>query len=341
MDAARDFAAPFDAGPPSSDLNRVFVSSEALAMNLGGVEPYDAACNRFAADAGLQASDGARFIAWMSDSTSSAASRLGAARGFTRMDGEPFADDLLASEVFRGVLFDETGARVPTEEVVATGTNADGTRSSNHCLDWTDTVQGATTGRADGGPRAWTSRGASTCSPRRIYCVENVHSRELVPEREAGRLIYLTNQDFEPGGATTPEAACVASKPADAGAVAPLLATVSSAASEVLDAAAVYVRPDGVRVGTGAQLAARDWLTGAWQQGDGTYPSEVRRVWTGSERIDGLGDTACDDWSSDSRDDRGHYGFPASPVNGVFWTLRTRPCTSFSDLRIYCVETGR
>ncbi len=340
MDAPRDVAAPFDAGSPSSALNRVFVSSETLAMDLGGVGPYDAACNRLATRAGLQGADDARFMAWMSDAASTAASRLGPARGFVRMDGQPFADDVLASEVFRGVAFDETGARVPPEEVVATGTDAEGARSANHCRDWTDATQGMTTGRADGGPRAWTSRGSSTCSPRRIYCIENVHSREVVPEREAGRLIYLTNDDFEPGGSVTPAAACEASKPAGAGDIAPLLATGTSAASEVLDPAATYVRPDGVAVGTGAQLAVGEWRTGAWQQGDGTYPSEVRRVWTGSERIDALGDTSCDDWGSDSSDIRGHYGFPASPVNGAFWTLRTRRCASASDLRLYCVETG-
>ncbi|MEM7603833.1 MAG: hypothetical protein AAF411_00645 [Myxococcota bacterium] len=337
-------AAPVDANVPPSDFNRVFVSSQTFAMNLGGVDPYDEACNRLASAAGLQARDAAGFIAWISSQASDAASRLGDARGFVRMDGQAFADELLASEVFRGVRFDERGTLLPPGESAATGTRADGTASftpNGNCNNWTSRGALMLTGPTDGGPRSWTSRESATCSvARRIYCVETVRTRELIPEPETGRLIYLTNDDFEPGGDLAPEDACEASKPEGAGDVAPLLATLETAASDVLDDDATYVRPDGVAVGTGAELRAGVWRAGAWQEGSGAYPSDVRRVWTGSERIDLIGDMACDNWTSESRDLRGHYGFPASPVDGAFWTTRTRRCTSTSDLRLYCVETS-
>ncbi|MEM6954085.1 MAG: hypothetical protein AAF645_00310 [Myxococcota bacterium] len=345
IDAPPDIA-PVDEGMPPSGFNRVFVSSQTFAMNLGGVAPYDAACNDLARAAGLEDESESNFIAWMSDRSSSAASRLGEARGFVRVNGEAFADELLASEVFRAVLLDESGASVPLEEVVATGTNPDGTSSTGttgNCDNWSDLSlsSAATTGRADGGSRAWTSRGRSTCSiARRIYCLENVHVRELVPERETGRLIYLTNEDFDPGGSLSPAEACDASKPDGAGDVAPLLATTGTAASNVLADAVTYVRPDGIAVGTGAQLRAGEWQTGAWQEGNGAYTNELRRVWTGSERIDLPADAACEDWTTDSREIRGSYGFPDSPVNGAFWTLQTRRCVSSQDLRLYCVETS-
>jgi len=76
------------------DHNLVFISSvDTYTSGLGSAVAYDGQCSQLATAAGINNATGDAFIAWVSDSHSSALSRLGTARGFMRMDGEPVADD--------------------------------------------------------------------------------------------------------------------------------------------------------------------------------------------------------------------------------------------------------
>ncbi len=66
----------------------------------------------------------------------------------------------------------------------------------------------------------------------------------------------------------SPDAKCLADRPTGVTAGMAFVATSNRTAASVLTPSAVNVRPDGTRVGTGAQLAAGDSLdSGIWQQG--------------------------------------------------------------------------
>ncbi|MEM7609402.1 MAG: hypothetical protein AAF411_28995 [Myxococcota bacterium] len=326
-------------GMDPNDYNRVFVSSESLSMLLGSPEAYDAECNRLATAAGINGPEQDAFIAWFSSRDSPVSERLGDARGFVRMDGRAFADDLLAGEVMRGVEFNEYGERLDPETIVVTGSQGDGSVSVNTCRNWDSTRFGAGAGRADAGPRLWTLGIGASCSIRwPIYCVETRKRRELIPPRHPGRAMYVTNAGFEEY--ESPEEACEASKPAGAGSVLPLVARTGTVAADIVNRSATYVRPDGIVVGTGVELVEGRWRTGVWQQGDGAYPSEGYAAWTGSPRIDAPGNETCSDWTSTDREIRGHSGVPAAPGGDTFWRRGDlgRRCST-SGLRFYCIET--
>lgn|GEM_PF-3792720 len=321
-------------------FNRVFVSSQKYSMTLGSAQAYDAECNALATAAGLNNATEDAFIAWISSATSSAASRLGDARGFVRMDGRAFADELSGGAIYRGVEFFETGAPVPPTQFVASGTTPLGELSVNSCASWTATNRGVTGGRATSGPHQWASSGGSLCStPQHIYCVEITKERQLVPPQYPGRLMFLTNADFPVADPDTPQQACTRSAPAGSGPVVPLVSTATQAAAEVLEDDADYVRPDGVLVGSGAQIKSGEWLSGAWQQGDGTYPTSIRRVWVGGTAVDQLGDLTCEDWTRSDADIDGRWSHPQRATDGSSWGTSDRRCSSPS-MRFYCVETG-
>ncbi|HYL59494.1 MAG TPA: hypothetical protein VEU51_11520, partial [Candidatus Acidoferrales bacterium] len=68
-------------------FNKVFVTSSTFDGNLGGQAGADADCASLASGAGLAGT----FKAWLSTSGLNAKDKLGSARGFVRIDGQPFA----------------------------------------------------------------------------------------------------------------------------------------------------------------------------------------------------------------------------------------------------------
>jgi hypothetical protein len=106
----------------------------------------------------------------------------------------------------------------------------------------------------------------------------------------------------------------------------------------VLDAAATYVRPDGIVVGTGAQLITGNELaSGIWQMADLTYtvPSQSSRVWSGQTTLTEVGTLAstCNDWTSNTG--TGIWG-SGSSVNR-WWNAYVNAACNL-DSRLYCVE---
>ena len=106
-----------DATFAAQDFNLVFVTSATFASDLGGTSAYDVSCNDAASAAGINDSDanGTRFVAWLSDASSTAATRIGAARGFVRLDGKPVADtmaSLLTGGILNPIRIDENGTEV-------------------------------------------------------------------------------------------------------------------------------------------------------------------------------------------------------------------------------------
>src|SRR5690606_4557544 len=92
-----DAAVPPDAAVPT---NLVFVTSTTHEpASLGGLAGGDAICAARAEAAGLPGT----YVAWLSTATVDARDRLGSARGWRRVDGEPFADtveDLASGKIF-------------------------------------------------------------------------------------------------------------------------------------------------------------------------------------------------------------------------------------------------
>lgn len=307
------------------DFNRVFVTSTKQNGALGGLVGADSICAQRAAAANLPGA----YVAWLSTSSQSAASRLAAAQGFVRTDGKPFANtvaDIINNKIFNPLRFDESGvdlsAGVPTNSgdlTVWTGTEKDGTASpSLSCSDWTSNATNnsncmtpgecGTSGRVSGGPASWTARTSAQCSTaRRLYCFQIDHTSALVPAPTSGKIAFVSTKAFTPGpgaGVAGADTLC-ASNAASAGLSGTfnaLLATTTASAASRVTLAPLYVRPDGIPIATGATIAAGSALdSGIWQRADGSYaPATGDVVYTGATSPSATGTAAstCDDWTS-------------------------------------------
>jgi hypothetical protein len=158
---------------------RVFVTSTTTTGNFGGLAAADAVCAARAAAANLPGT----FKAWLSTSTTSAASRLTHATvPYYRRSGTTVVrlaqnwTELVsgATTVPGPITFDETGATVTGG--AWTGTNTSGASSTPSCSDWTSTT--ASSGGRYGSVRAedigwWTDVGTGPCTAsNRFYCFE-------------------------------------------------------------------------------------------------------------------------------------------------------------------------
>jgi len=339
MDQSRTLNATFSA----MTHNLIFVSADPVATNLGGHEPYDALCNTFATDAGINNGTNDGYVAMISSTSSNAIDRLGSARGWTRMDGLAFADsqtDLFTDdEVFNPIRFDQNGMSYGNL-LAATGTNPDGTlRSSQYCSNWTDgpstTVMA---GHSLGGPELWVTGTATSCSVTvHLICMGTTKTAALTPDVVSGKLVYTTNTPFLLGGGA-PDDKCDGDKPVGVGTVRALVAYTTAPASDVLVTNQDYVRLDGQLVGTGAQIIAGQPMTGIWQRGDGSYGPG--RVWTGHTDLTNVGsaESTCNDWAS-TASASGRQGLTQT-VRDWFWSFTTRTCseTGPSAGYLYCVE---
>jgi hypothetical protein len=198
--AAGTAGAGGDVGQPP---NVAFVTSETFEPStLGGLDGADAACRAAAAAAGLPGT----FVAWLSDSSNDALTRLGTARAWVRTDGRPFVDstaDLVGLRHLYPLHIDENGQRYD-DIVVATGTNQAGLRdagSGAFCQDWT--AAAASDGYVVGNPSSfganWT--GASVflnpCTEEaRLYCFQTDHSQALEPTLPPSRKAFVTKSSI-------------------------------------------------------------------------------------------------------------------------------------------------
>ena len=166
----------------------VFVTSELYTGNLGGLAGADMKCQTLAQAAGLSGT----FMAWLSDSTDSPATRFIQSQDAYRLvDGTLVASDwadLTDGSLGAAINVTETGAAVPAGTTTCggggnntawTNTTATGTASvgTSHCNDWSDSAATqARWGNADATASAWTSYcsgGGAVCvweSP--LYCFE-------------------------------------------------------------------------------------------------------------------------------------------------------------------------
>jgi hypothetical protein len=327
-------------------FNKVFVTSSLHAPSFGSAVAADAVCQGIADGESLTGT----FVAWLSDAASLASLRLGSARGFVRMDGRPFADqvsDITAGKILNTIRITEQGNAVSSATAVWTGTNRDGTLAGNTCLDWTSTAGGDTglSGRTEGGVVSWTSRDNGACSAmRRMYCFQTDFTTPLTITPTAGKVAFYTVGGLTPGpgvGIAAADTLCAgeASAASLPGTYQALLATTTASAISRFPSAAAstYVRPDGIVVASGATLAAGSPLeSGIWQHADGMYGANSN-AWTGAADPSSVGSASstCDDWLA-STSTTG-IGGAVTFVDTTWWNGFTNgACTQ--PFRVYCLQ---
>ena len=331
MNAATSTVAHFDALP----ANLVFVTSSVFAGNLGGAAAYQRQCNQLATAAGINNAAGDAYVAWMAANDYAPAMLLGSTRGWVRADLLPWIDSmataLATGAVYYPVAYDENGQRV-IGDTLSGMSDTDKIYAGENCTDWTDATVNASHGHTHAGGRGWPSNnvGVSSCAiASRVICVMKGASTPVAVTPVAGKKLYLTKSAWFPGGGlSAADAKCLLDAPASVSVAKAVLVASTRALADVLGATTVYVRPDGVRVGTGAEIIqAINDNTGpvtieaaVTQDGGGSYVSpwiEITGrpgyvcpmvVWTGlAYPIWGNGNT-CQEWTSSSSADSGTTG---------------------------------
>jgi hypothetical protein len=155
----------------------VFVTSETFdGTDVGsgmGAAGGDAHCQRLANAAGHQG----RYLAWLSDSSSSPASRFTQSQYRYRLiDGTVIAedfDDLIDGELLAPLVLDEYGViQDGISDGPWTGTSIAGDASDDHCLDWLGSGSGLT-GLAGSTTSTWTESLLKVCGQsHRLYCFQ-------------------------------------------------------------------------------------------------------------------------------------------------------------------------
>lgn len=158
---------------PLNAARKMFVTTNTYDGNLGGLAGADAKCQAEAVQRNLPGT----FKAWLSDSTTSAASRLSHSRfPYVRPDGQMIATewaDLVDGSI--GVRLYQGTASFVADKWPWTGTTADGNSHPSTCQDWTTNsstwrgMQGdimVTSGR-------WTEDSSGGCNtPVPLVCVQ-------------------------------------------------------------------------------------------------------------------------------------------------------------------------
>jgi hypothetical protein len=291
--------------------NYAFVTSEMYVPGtLGGLEGADAKCQGLAQTAHLPGT----FKAWLSTSTVDAKSRLESARGWIRPDGRPFADSVAAltqaGQIFYPLRIDESGHDIVDEGLLvyaATGTQRDGTRTTNTSNDWTLSSAAYDYGVPLATARSWTDEfSAPGGQTARLYCFGVDSSRPLAIARAPGRIAFVSDESYVPSGLADADSLCqkeatVASLP---GTYRALLATMAAAATARFDLTGPpWVRLDGVPwVAAAADLDQGSVLTALNLGPGGMYGAST--VWTGAV-FPGIASASavqnCGDWGSTSQ----------------------------------------
>jgi hypothetical protein len=335
------------------DVNLAFVSSTTFPANLGSLDQYDDACNTLASDAGINNMQGKDYVAWMSTGAQPAVdnNRLRSGAGaFRRLDGSLVAtnlSELRNGKVLSPLSLDEFGKLVPPG-VAWTGTKADGSAATNHCSNWTSTLPSfqAMLGEVRGGPVRWSEVASlnACANTYRIYCFmkASTASAPLSVVPGGAKIAYVTQGATMPlGNLAAMDGFCNANKPSPyAGRTfVALLATTTASAGSRLDAAAQYYRPDGLLIGSGAEIRSGTLRTGIWQTNLGNYV-ENDSAWTGASDVQALATSTsnCSDWSSTAGAATAVVGFISHSAGLFFSSGSTGACNG--NRRVYCVQSS-
>jgi len=197
-------------GPPGPS-NYAFVTSKAfLASQLKTVTGADDECMKAAAAGGLPG----HYVAWLSVAKQSARDRLGAASGWHRTDGKPFAHDvsaLIAGNILYPLRKTEFGTDLAG--IVLTGTDNSGGPAGEDCVGLTSSSAsdlifiGESTGSTD----LWTDTSDTSCDqPGHLYCLQIDYQQPVAPVRASGPLAFLSIAYMATGGLAGADANCMA-----------------------------------------------------------------------------------------------------------------------------------
>ncbi len=326
--------------------NIAFVSSTTYTVaTLGGVAGADAKCQSLAAAAGI--ATGATYVAWVSDSHGSIASRLGAARGWVRPDGKPFLDDYTTDTVFYPPEVTEKGVHVTPTDFAMGGyaTSADPT-----CDDWNaNSTALSALGDPTEGSGGWNGTWrTSVCmgATFRIYCLGKDFTNTMTFPKATGRLAFVSSAWTVSGGIASADVQCQNDATA-AGLQSPstfraLMATsTASMASRFNASGAPWVRVDGIPVVT----AASDLLTPGGKmlaalnvQANGTYLTNYAG-WTGSgdPTLPSTAANTCNNWTSAASTSSAISGRVLfSTVKDAFGFDVVNRCDSMYE--VYCLQ---
>ena len=337
----------------TQSFNKAFVTSATFTGDLGGQKGADAKCTRAAKAAGLSGT----FKAWLSTFKRNAKDKLGTARGFVRVDGQPFADrvsDIVAGRIFNPLDIDENGDAHPdSANPVWTGTLGAGTvATGDTCSNWTSKFfeDDGDTGASSYGPTFWTDNlgnvGNSCSSAQSLYCFDTSHVTPLTVIKTPGRIAFVSKGTMDnTSGITGADTLCAteASAASLPGTFQALLSTSTTPAAmrsgfNFLATSEPYVRPDGIKIGDAPTIASGAPLdSGIWQNADGTYVTTFSLPWTGSSTPSSPTTTAqtCDDWSTNSDPASGDIG--ETRDSGEFWWIATGALCG-NSLPIYCLQ---
>lgn len=322
------------------DFNYAFVTSTTHTGALGGLAEADRICQDRALAQGLPGT----YVAWLSDFHLHAKDRLQGASGWRRVDDRPFAssiDDLVNARIQYPLLLDEKGDLA--DEFPFTGTRSDGTRAPETCHSWTseERVDKGLIGRSHFAQGVWTQDLGESCSGRKpLYCFGIDHSEGLPDVRVAGRLAFISQQNFQADlGIAAADAICQdeADRAGRTGTFKALLATSAAGAlSRFSLAGDAWVRPDGVLVWESTATAPSatslaPLAIDAW--GDPLPAGGV--AWTGAENLGAASGSTCGDWSQARSD----LFAPVANAGraGPFW-LKDGPIPCNFTARLLCLE---
>jgi len=335
-----------DAGPGPLDLyNVVFVTSMAYqGGDLGGLAGADDLCQMHATDAGLPRPTS--YVALLSTSGEDARDRLGTSRGWVRVDGLPFADeiaDIAAGEIFYPIMLSETGVP-PVERRVMTGSAADLTQMGANCTNWADLGRVvASRGDSREGSKRWVELGAApvSCSTRLgLYCFGTGMMRELIPDpAPAGAALAFVSNGTRNGrmGLSVLDSLCSsAASTAGLSGVFRALITPNGGNSAVsrFTFTGPWYRPDGILVASTRADVASETLESAVSVTADGFSYGNFRIWVGA---DSPADTAstehCRSWNT-TLPDMGQAGWSGSTYD--FFTGGRELCGNAN--RVLCFE---
>jgi len=159
--------------PPPPSLKKVFVSKNWVSGSMGGLAGADSWCQNQA----NQASLGGSFKAWLSNSSTSASSRLShASVPYKLVDDTTVVNnwnDLVDGTLSNKINKDQFGA-LADGIVTWTNTKPDGSiENTNSCNNWSSVSGSSNTGHSGFTDTQWTQFGSDNCgSYKALYCFE-------------------------------------------------------------------------------------------------------------------------------------------------------------------------
>lgn len=177
--------------------NRIFMSSTmAPDGDLGGLDGADAFCRQHAGAVGLEGT----FVALLWTATTTPADRLVGSRGWVDVHGTVIGDtpESLVFATINPLRFDEAGGRVSPPGLAFWGGQPS---SSNSCADWTSPAPTPNGLHVVSPEASFDTDIYSPCdSPNHVICAELGHDVAVAPPAQSGRLAFVTEGLFQPGG---------------------------------------------------------------------------------------------------------------------------------------------